>query len=128
MPDQVFSLIQDEGKPNQISTGLIVTPAKRVISYLLQPGKVEGDVTCANEPDPDYLPLVGVRTRRVGEQYPYKGIQGFRSGNAVEVRAYMQKEGQPLPPPVRVQVYLQFSLVRLLNVTRYVSLLLKQTQ
>lgn len=105
MADQE-SLVQSLDKPNQISVGLVETPENRIISYLLDPAKLT-EFVCANEPDPDYLPLVGLRTRRLGEQYPYPFIQGYRSGNEVTVVCYLLKQGQPLPPPARVIAYLQ---------------------
>jgi|GEM_PF-3170328 len=106
MADQDFSVLLDDGKPNQISVGLVETPSHRMISYLLDPTKIGDALFCINEQDPDYLPLVGLRTRRLGEVYPYPAIQGYRAGNEVDVVCYMQAEGKELPSPVRVIAYM----------------------
>lgn len=107
MADQDFSELLDDGKPNQISVGLVETTSRRMISYLIDPNKIGNALACLNEQDPDYLPLVGLRTRRLGEQYPYPAIQGYRAGNEVEVRCYMLAKNKPLPPPARVIAYMQ---------------------
>jgi len=107
MADQDFSVLLDDGKPNQISVGLVETPSHRMISYLLDPTKIGDALFCINEQDPDYLPLVGLRTRRLGEVYPYPAIQGYRAGNEVDVVCYMQAEGKELPPPARVIAYMR---------------------
>ena len=110
MADQEAVTQLTDDKPNQVSIGLIQTPEHKMVTYLLETGNPEIDAAalCSAEPDPDYLPLVGLRTRRLGEEYPYPAIQGFRSGQEVTVVVYMQKEtARPLPPPARVIVYMQ---------------------
>jgi len=107
MADQEGGYTLDDGKPNQISVGLIETISSRIISYMLDPTKVGDGAFCVGEHDPDYLPLVGLRTRRFGEEYPYPAIQGYRSGNEVEVVCYMMDETKDLPPPARVISYMK---------------------
>ena len=56
----------------------------------------------------DDLPPVALRVRREGESYPYPDLQGFRSGETVEVVSRLQPDGfDPLPRPVRVECYLR---------------------
>lgn len=112
MADQEASIITSVDAENQVSVGLITSPNANIFSYLLNPLKVTDAISCANELNPDYLPLVGIRTRRFGELYPYEALQGYRSGNEVTVVAYMQAEQKDIPPPVRVIAYMRGRLER----------------
>lgn len=106
MADQEAQIIVDDGKLNQLAVGLAQTPNATIVTYMIDPTKI-GDVNyCSNEPDPDYLPLASIRTRRFGELYPYEDIAGVRSGSEVEITAYMQEAGKDIPPPGRVISYM----------------------
>lgn len=105
----MVEIIQTDNNPNHISFGLTITPDNRVIVTPIPEGKavVNSAALCPAEPNPDFLPVVGLRTRRFNEAYPYEAVQGYRSGNEVEVRTYLQPDyARPLPPPARVVTYM----------------------
>ena len=92
---------------NEVSSGVVISPDKTVITYLLKAEDWQKDAAKqCKEDNGDYLPLVGQRVRRVGESYTHKGIEKYRTDENVTIEVRMQPiEHNPLPPPARVIVY-----------------------
>ena len=92
---------------NEVSSDVVITPDKTIITYLLKEDDWQKDAAKqCKENNADYLPLVGQRVRRVGESYTHNGIEKLRSGEHLTIEIRMQPVDQnPLPPPARVIVY-----------------------
>ena len=92
---------------NEVSSGVVITPDKTIITYLLKEEDWQEDAAKqCNEDNSDYLPLVGHRVRRVGESYTHKGIEKYRSDEEVTIEVRLQPiEQNPLPPPARAIIY-----------------------
>ena len=92
---------------NEVSSGVVITPDKTIITYLLKEEDWQKDAAKqCKEDSSDYLPLVGQRVRRVGESYTHKGIEKYRTDENITIEVRMQPiKHNPLPPPARVIVY-----------------------